>query len=685
MQEFAMDEILGAPHITYPIYVDPEWNSNRVSYLYVDSYWPTTSYWNGNYTDASVHVGFLPAAWDYNYKVNHITRGFYQFNTAFLAGKSILSGKLNTTEVYAPSCTPRAVSAWYTGDISTSTAYGSQPVFTTKLQTQTVAHGNSASCPAATVGFDLAAVKAKLATDSTFTVGLRADNESDSLGWKRFSNAASLTVSYNNPPNTPGMWGMSYGRWTGTPWASAYLTRANNPVFDVTAGDADGGTLSVQFVVNNSASVKVDGTATNVSGTSGGHFKWQSKTLADGAYTLKAQTKDPSGALSGWMSFAFTIDTTRPTAPTIVPTSAYFDATTAHTDNAPDAVVGAKSYSFTIKDTGTYPATGYVYAVTSKDQAVTYPGTVTCGVPIKEFTVVCPSTAGAAITIQVAAVNVATTVTVFAFDLAGNINAQLPNATPATYSFTVNGTKDLSALTVLPVTLRGGSWNDVLVTAGVPSSANTPESCVGNSPGSVVGQSGTVLQTTASGQYADTGSVSAVNTATSFSISGWVCSTQPVSTARQSLITQMASAGSPGGSLGISAAGMPELSVYSGASAASVQKVTAGTALTPNTWMFLSAVYDGINRQLRLTMSDQLHTSTWTVAATATAPLATQLNQPVMLGAQSAAGVGQFKGQLMHPVMVQGVLAPDQFNLAQTKFYNDDGDPILAGVDGVMK
>jgi hypothetical protein len=74
-QVFGMDKILNTPNLQYPLYVDPDWSVVRASYLYVDSAYPGTSYWNGQYTDSTVHVGYLPASWAPD-GVQHVTRGF---------------------------------------------------------------------------------------------------------------------------------------------------------------------------------------------------------------------------------------------------------------------------------------------------------------------------------------------------------------------------------------------------------------------------------------------------------------------------------------------------------------------------------------------------------------------------------------------------------------------------------
>ncbi|MFE4542362.1 hypothetical protein [Arthrobacter sp. NPDC056727] len=660
-QIFGMQGILNAPHITYPIYVDPDWDVDRTSYVYVDSYWPTTSYWNGQYTDASVHVGYLPAAWDYTYGVSHVTRGFYQFNTSGLVGKKILAAQLQTTEVWSPSCTARAVSAYYTGNVGTGTTWNAQPTFSTKLQTQTVAKGNSASCPAGAVGFDMMAAKTQLAADSVWTVGLRADNESDGLGWKRFSNTAKIIVDYDTPPSTPTIYTITRGLWEGTPWASRYVTRLNKPTYTVRASDPDGtvgGNITVTMTVKVASTgiVKDSGTTALGSPTSGTLFSLAgSNALADGSYILEAYAKDKYGYTSGTMSFAFTVDTTPPAPPKIVPPPGTFDAN----GNDADGVVGQTPYTFTLSDGGKYGLQGFIYSVTSGPASPTLLADSTCGKRLREYVVVCP--AGDSTTVTIAAVDETTTLTVWAFDTAGNVNTQVYGAA-ASYTFSSGVTAPLPN-TVLPVNLNGGAqWQDIETINGTPA----PNSCTGGvtdkDPDLSYGQA---LEVTSPGAYAST-SGAAVDPSLSFSLSGWVCPTSVPATV-QAAITQMAGPGSPGAALRIDD-GYARFDGWTSINSGTKDSVVYTPKLAAGAWSFISAVYDATNKQMRITVTNNGYTGTWTTATSTGSHLAAAASQPVLLGASDTAGADQFSGQIYHPVLAQGVLTAKQFINAQNQF-----------------
>ncbi|WFR84360.1 hypothetical protein [Arthrobacter sp. Y-9] len=318
VQKLGMSGILSAKKLTFPVFVDPDWSTSRSGYTYVDSFTPTVSYWNGSGgADGTVHVGYLPPEWDYTYGASHVTRGFYQFNTSALAGKKIISAKLNTTETWSPTCTARPVSAYVTGSVGPGTTWNAQPAFVQKVSTQNVAKGYSASCPAGSVAFDMGAATSQLSTTSQWSVGLKADNESDALGWKRFSNTATLVVTYDTPPTTPTIFTIDGGFWDGQPSAqgSRYVTAVPIPSYKVRASDPDGapgGGITVTMTVKErvTGAVRSSGTTASGSPADGTIFTWQGGTLADGDYVLEAYATDAQGYRSGIMSFAYTVDST---------------------------------------------------------------------------------------------------------------------------------------------------------------------------------------------------------------------------------------------------------------------------------------------------------------------------------------------------------------------------------------
>lgn len=658
--------------------MDPDWNAGESGYTYVDSHWPSVSYWNGGGgSDGSVHVGYLPAEWDYTYGVSHVTRGFYQFSTSALAGKKIIKAVMNTTEVWSPSCTGRAVSAYATSTVGSGTTWGAQPTWGTKFSTVTVAKGNSASCPAGTVGFDMGTAMSALSTDALWSVGLRADNESDSLGWKRFDNDATMVVTYDSYPSTPALWWIDnalYSPAKGQPGA-VYYTRLSTPTFHIMSmGDPDGdagGNLTMYVSVKNSAGTVVD------SGTEGPGspdyqtlFTWQgTKVLPDGTYTVNSYVKDSQGAASGTQSFAFTIDTTPPKAPKITPVSPGITAVTS-TSGSTSAIPGQDAVQLTLSDGGTLGVDKFIYAVTNDGQVTAQPASMACGTANGPYIAVCASSNTATITLS--PIDESTTISAWSVDAAGNVNEVKQSTTATTYTLSTGGEAPLPH-TLLPVNVSGGAaWTDQTVCAmGSPDVASCTDP-TNQRPGKV-------LNLSVPGAHGDV-LTGAVDTSKAFTTAAWV---KPQGgTGTQSIMTQVASSGGPGSRLGILADsnGAPQFALQGWTSSTAEKHVlnNASTGVQDGAWVYVVSAYDPLNKQLRITVSNKAQVTTWVTATSGVPFLASSATQPVRFGYLSASSADQFLGSIYRPIMAQGVLTSTQINNLKVSF-DDNGE------QGLMK
>ena len=682
VQKLGMDAIVNAKRLTFPVFVDPDWNTGEASYSYVDSHWPSISYWNGaGGSDGTVHVGYLPAEWDYTEGASHVTRGFYQFNTAWLAGRKIMKAVVNTTEKWSSSCDARPVSAWVTGGIGSGTTWNAQPGYLQKVSTQNVAKGYSASCPGGGVGFDMGSATSWLTNSPQWTVGLRADNEGDDRGWKVFTKDATLIVTYDTPPNTPALWWIEnalYSPAKGQPGA-VYYTRIPTPTFGIMSrGDADGakgGNLTMSVVVRNSAGTVVDsGTTGPGSPAANTLFTWKgSKVLPDGKYTVYSSVKDPQGSTSGTQAFVFTVDTTPPGAPDIIAPASLGGQTitgsTAQGVGRDDlGTVGKTVYNFGIRYTGKFGGTkGFVYAITdSNAPQPAFPASLKCNERSTVFvsTVPCASTMNkvTSLNIPVAAVGDGALLTVWAVDQAGNVSRNVgepPQAVgqPRSFKFTV-GVKDQPQNTLVPVTPAGGAaWKTIAVdpASGKPDTADcTTGTADANSSAS--GDEGRALEVPAGGRAVS--SAQAVDASHSFTTAAWICPTQ-VGGSIRSIITQLAAPGSPAARLAVNPdtkfilQGWPQ-------GGTAPDEVATTTDIVAGQWSYVVAAYDETNRQLRITRSDSKGSLTTWVTATSPEKQLASTDQPVVLGDNGTAGTDQFTGQIFRPVMTQSILTADQ-------------------------
>ncbi|MEV7662777.1 hypothetical protein [Paenarthrobacter sp. NPDC089316] len=665
-QVFGMDEILDTADLTFPLYVDPDWHATRTNYVFVDSAYPGTSYWNGYLTNGEGNVGYLPNYWAPD-GVSHLARTYFQFNTSFLVGRDILAARLGTVETWSSSCTPTNVASWITGDIGPATNWNVQPGLIMRTDMGAVAKGYNASCPAGTVGFDLMAAKSILLNKSVWNIMLAAGNESDPLGWKKFQNSATLTVTHNLPPNTPVIGTITGGKWAGTPWDYAhgayFVTRNSRPVFRVSDSDpdgAEGGPTSVYMEVYTAAGGLVSGSGPISGAAAGDVYDWQiPSNLANGKYYLQSQSKDSWNAYSGTMRFDFEVDTTPPAAPAITETSAKLTTGATHADN--DGVIGETIYDFHLQlPAGSDPAEGFVFSITSGSWgASSYPQSIRCGDPrIQEYVAVCPA-GGMSADIRIAALDDTTVLTVWAFDSAGNVSSvPLHNATGVSYAFTV-GAGSVRPTALAPLTLNGQTaW-----ATPQDGSANTcdqfpfGDNSLYGAPQMLTFPNGTSTAQTA-GQ--------AIDPSNSFSVAGWFCPTSATGTTVQDLIVQWASTG-PAAALRARTDGKPELVAW--ASVSGTESVV-GQGLDSGQWAYVSAIYDEINAQLRITKTTTDSTGTWVRAASPVSHKTAGPSDPVKLG-------GSFIGNIYKPMLTQGVLKPGTFRDANLYSFTSTSKGLL--------
>ena len=205
-------DMLTDPETVFPVSIDPDLGPGLWGLAMVSSGYPREPYWQGG-SDGVAKVGNC-TGWAYcNSAAIH--RSYFQWATGSLVGKRILAAEFNAYEIYAPSCQPRPVEAKATRELtSTGTTWETQPAELASLGSQSVAHGYSASCPPAYVGWNAINAFPKDSggvrrADADTTIVLRAPNistgnyEQDKLAWKKFAKNPTLSVTYNTAPDAP--------------------------------------------------------------------------------------------------------------------------------------------------------------------------------------------------------------------------------------------------------------------------------------------------------------------------------------------------------------------------------------------------------------------------------------------------------------------------------------------------
>ncbi|MDX3765287.1 MULTISPECIES: DNRLRE domain-containing protein [unclassified Streptomyces] len=254
-----------------------------------------------------------------------IARSFMSFATGSLSGKHILSSSLNLYEYHSWSCSPRAWEVWSTGAASASTRWTNQPAWTAKSASSTATKGFSSTCAAGYVSADTTTLVKDWATKGATVgnLGLRATDESDAYGWKRFnssdatSNDPYLSVTYNTKPGTPTVSAPTPG---GTDGNQVYVT-STAPSFAFRTSDADNNALTANWEVTEGAATVASGTTASAAAGSTVNVKIPAGKLTDGhTYGFRARTTDSTDTSAWSSSTAFKVDLSKaPPAPADLP------------------------------------------------------------------------------------------------------------------------------------------------------------------------------------------------------------------------------------------------------------------------------------------------------------------------------------------------------------------------------
>ncbi|WP_328957370.1 DNRLRE domain-containing protein [Kitasatospora purpeofusca] len=391
---------LNDPATQYPVTVDPAVNIGVGFDTFVQQ---------GYATDVSAQTELKLG----NNGSGQVARSFLQFPMAKISGKQITGGKLNLWNFHSWSCTAKGWEVWDTGSATTSTRWTAQPGWNRKWATSTSTKGYSSSCNDGWVNQDITSLVQAWAGNGNAnnTLGIRATDESDPYGWKKFNsgnasaNTPYLSVTYNTPPAVSSLLAPANGALTGdaTPTLSAKAT------------DPDGGNVLLDFEVwaaNGTAALQSGHTAYAASGST---FTWTPGTaLPAGGYKWRSRSWDGT-ANSAWSAFrTFTVDTTAPGVTTI----ASGDFPAGQWAGTPDAN-GDYSGNFTLT-----PPTGDVKDVQYKLDGGSWVTAATTGTPVT-----------AKLTFKAGA----HTVTAHSRDAAGNVSAD------RTYTFSAGKGAALTA------------------------------------------------------------------------------------------------------------------------------------------------------------------------------------------------------------------------------------------------
>lgn len=380
-------EWMNDPAREYPVTIDPTYAALSAVYPSFDAF-VQTSYSSDQSGATELKLGTYDGG-------STVARSFINFPTSSFRGKKIMSASLSLYAVHSYSCTARNWQVWNTGTASTATRWTAQPTWASLQATTSVTKGYSSSCPDARVTVDVKNLITSWAagTASTGTMGLKAESETDSYGWKRFSSSETtndpyLSITYDRAPGTASTPTIS----PVATYNSAYYTSDTTPAFTSKATDADANTVKVKFEVHSSTSVTsttLKSSCTTTTFVASGSSSSCSVTtaLADNAtYYVRALAYDGylwSAAWSPWTTFKMAA--AAPAAPTISCPVPYTNGSWTDTPPAQDV-----SCTVNVPGTGT---TAPVKALVSIDGGAEVAYSVTPGLTAAA-TVTVPRTSG---------------------------------------------------------------------------------------------------------------------------------------------------------------------------------------------------------------------------------------------------------------------------------------------------
>jgi len=302
----------------FPITIDPTYASGSINAnfdTYVQSDIANTDYSTATELRAGTYNGG-----------GVVARSYVHFPIANLQGKQIVSASVSLYETWAWSCTPSRLDIVKSGGASSATRWASQPATYGVSGSASFAKGAS-GCAPGRQSIDVTQLAKDLSKTgwTTGAVQLKANNESDSNGWKKFAssetaNPPQLTYTYDRAPNVAAA--PSFVA-SGT-YGSVGYVQGGKVTFSSVITDPDASQVKSTFEIHNStttSSTSLVASCTTGLGASGSKVSCVNNTdLADGGtYYVRAKATDELGlsnsSWSGWTTIKRAA--TAPPAPSI--------------------------------------------------------------------------------------------------------------------------------------------------------------------------------------------------------------------------------------------------------------------------------------------------------------------------------------------------------------------------------
>jgi hypothetical protein len=680
-------EALTSRVVKYPAYIDPDWSGGQNAFWYVDQAYPTGSYLNGNQAGGVQRMGYCNSTCSSNAdSKNHLARAFWAMNTAGIAGKQVSVAQFSVVLSGAASCSiARQADLWTTSGAPVGGTWNQ----TGAVYSQVVGSATPGGC-GAPVGFNalIAAQQAAAAGASQTTLALRASNEGDNLGWKKWAQGATLTVTYNSIPAAPSaLLFSSPSRTCSSSSTSPTAIDGSQPVtLQASVSDADTGqNLATTFAINGVAPTSYSSSLmSSRSGSGTTSVTIPANTFVSGAlYKWNATTNDGNGGTSPVSGDCyFRGVTTSPAPPTVTKTSTgtavVGQPITVQFGSSPTDGVKVFGYWW-VADSGTSaPASPAASAVT--------PGGAlpACGSQVSSVHFVCPDSGSLNATgITTAPVDTMSTLWVASYNDAGRVSVSAGNYAGSLHLSSNSDTTNVA----LAVGHIWDSSNLALAATAVPDS-NTTAGSSGSTTRQTLGapiqlvKDSSLFGPTSVLKYTATSALSqsernAIDTKNSFTVSAYMnlSSTAATSVAHTALSEGTAT----GSAFSVGTDATDHATFCRTTQVNSSTSCVTGAKLIRGQWTFVTGIWDASNQTLRISNND-------TIVPDATAP------QPIPAGDTSPNGwlyaggiyamlsgttTQHWEGLLYRPSVFPGVVSSQQLdNLFSVLGPNDSEPPV---------
>lgn len=655
---------------TYPIYIDPsDWSSGDAHTWYTDAAYPAQTYYDAN-VGSVLRVGI---------SAPYRSDMFWQFPLPSLPGAVVSNAVVNTTQVWAGTCSPSPIDVHVYGprtpgfNWNTEQSYGAS-AWQGILQSQNPNFGCS-GVGAGAVGWTVTSgIAAQIsAGSSSVQLGWTYHDPNSQASRRHYATTSALVITYDRPPAVPTSPTFSTpARSCATSASSPAIFNGNQPItLSVHQTDPDAGNVATDFFVGATSNLAAATKYTTPLGAQGTKtWTFASGTFSPGTYAWRARGSDYvlTSGYSAWCYF--TIDDTAPAAPTASTT-------------ATDMTIGV-GVPVTIGPGAATDVAGYEYWVSRSSTTSPAPSVpVTLALPAA--LPVCGSQKGAATFVcsvssplTVAPIDDTSVLWVASYDAAGNVSTATPlplvNSdgspaalanTPSFHSWPIStlGTPLPSVIPDANTTAATDTTGekDLTVGSGVDLSTTDTINSVGNVP--VLAFPGTAsaanTATTASGAAG-----AAIDTTASFTASAWV--NPAVSTGTLTIMAQSGS--SKSGFVLEDNQGTMTFCLQPQVGTSGPDCVAAASASAAGQWVMVTGIWDAVDHQMRIVLGNV--TSQEVVAPHVPPTGDTSAVGSVTIGSAEAAAapVNAWNGKIVDPLLVQEVVDTTTLNSLRGNF-----------------